>query len=227
MNELTLPGATDRSALARTPTAAPRRPRIVAAGLIAGSVVAAVWTGAANDENQAAVAERPTVRSSELYALDYRRQLFDFERAGYGKSQQVDEDWREIVGDVHFDGSRLALIETFESSGRILDLGRDVQPDNEFSVFFGLRWVRRRFVTREFPYQDRFVPFNSIDRDLVFSLPDESNRVVALKAGHTYLLRFARRAKVEDGRIYLVRVVGLQPGQRVEFIWRELKHFDA
>ena len=51
-------------------------------------------------------------RSMTLNALDYRLSLYDLKAERHGSSRQLDDQLREYVGDVLFDGESLHILET-------------------------------------------------------------------------------------------------------------------
>lgn len=157
-----------------------------------------------------------------LYAFDHQRQIYSFLERSLGTSRQIDQDVRGYVGELYFTGRELTLLENDVYSGVLLDLGRDVQPDSEFSVYYGLRVYKKRFQLRRFPFQDRFVSYDGIDRHVVFGQPTDEHLSVGISPGHTYLLRLAHRTLVGDENLYLLRVLEHTPGVSVTFVWRSV-----
>ncbi len=190
----------------------------------ASAVAIALFVGGAHGiEEDETVKHGPEKWVAELYALDHTLNLYDFDRRDFGHSFQIDAELRDYVGDIHFDGERLALVQDYHRSGRIVDLGREKTPDDEFSMFYGLRLNRRRFEQRVFPYDDEFNDFARIDERSFFSRPDGTQLVTKIQVGHTYALRMAHPTRVEPGRVLVVRVIDFVPGVRVRFCWRWLE----
>ncbi len=103
-----------------------------------------------------------------LNALDYQQRLYSFLQKSFGTSRQIDEEVREYIGELYFTGRELTLLENDVYSGVLIDLGQDIQPDSEHSVFYGLRVYKKRFQMRQFPFHDRYLANNEIDRNVVF-----------------------------------------------------------
>ena len=155
---------------------------------VAGVAAIAVSMARVSDAN--VVRSFPSSRKHvTLNAFDYRQRIYSFLRKSFGTSRQVDKDFREYVGELYFTGRELTLLENDIYSGVLIDLGRDVQPDSEFSVFYGLRVYKRHFQMPQFPYQDHFRSYNEIDRSVVFGRPTDGHLSVGIGLGHTYLLR--------------------------------------
>ena len=161
-----------------------------------------------------------------LNVFDYRQRLYDFSKRSFGTSYQIDEELRQYTGDVHFTGRELSILEDLEYSGVFLDLGRDVQPDSEYSLFHGLRIYKKNFQARQFPFQDSYLPFKGIDRNVYFGRPTDTDRSVEIGLGHTYLLRLAHRTRVGEERMFLLRVLDYTPGVKVTFMWRRLENLE-
>lgn len=158
-----------------------------------------------------------------LNAFDYRQKIYSFLQKSFGTSRQIDADLREYIGELYFTGRELTLLENDDYSGVLLDLGQDVQPDSEFSLFYALRVYKKRFQMPQFPFHKRYLMYDAIDRDVVFGRPDDAHLAAGIGLGHTYLLRLAHRTRIGDDRLYALRVVDYTPGVTVTFMWREVE----
>jgi hypothetical protein len=163
-----------------------------------------------------------TVRQLSLNALDHNLCIFDFETGSLGSSRQIDAVVREYVGNLLFTGDRFVVLENERYSGTFLDLGEETKPDNEFSLFYGLELYKRRFQLRQFPYTDRYLPYDGIDSVKFFTDNRDPLTTVEAKLAHLYLLRLFHRTRVADDRTVLLRVIDHVPGVRVTVLWRDL-----
>lgn len=158
-----------------------------------------------------------------LNALDFRLNIFDFRKWRRGLSRQVDQNYREFIGDALFSGKTLSLIENEYYSGHLLPLGESAGPDSEFSLYNGLRIYKRTFQVREPPFLDRWVPFPAIDAPQFFGRIREPSLEAVLEVNHVYLLRLFHRTRLAEDRVFLLRVLDLVPGVSVTFQGRELE----
>jgi hypothetical protein len=157
-----------------------------------------------------------------LNALDHRLNIYDFRAAGLGFSRQYDDTLREFVGDVIFDGQELAVIENDRYTGVIIDLGEGKLPDTEFSLYYSLRLYKRGFQVRDFPFRERYLPYDGIEPNSFFGRPRDPTTAIKVALGHTYLLRLHHRTTTLDERFYLVKVIEHTPGLKMVAIWREI-----
>ncbi len=175
--------------------------------------------------------ETASVRASRkqvtLNALDYRQRIYSFLQKSLGTSRQIDKELREYVGELYFTGRELTLLENDFFSGVLIDLGRDVQPDSEFSVFYGLRVYKKRFQMPQVPLQDHYLTNNEIDRNVIFGRPTDAHLSAGIGLGHTYLLRLTHRTRIGDERLYVLRVLDYTPGVKVTFMWRQIEMLTA
>ena len=155
-------------------------------------------------------------------ALDYQQTLYDFSSGELRASRQIDSKLREYPGDLLFDGNDFTLIDTYDRSGLLVDLGKSAEADSEFSLFYGLRQYKRHLQKNRFPYTGDFVTFAGLDRDLFFGRPVDGFQQQRIHLGHTYALRLAHRTRVGDERLLLLRIIDFTPGVRVTMQWREL-----
>ena len=166
--------------------------------------------------------EEGETRSMTLNALDYRLSLYDLKAERHGSSRQLDDQLREYVGDVLFDGESLHILETERYTGLFVDLGEERKPDTEFSLFHALRIYKRGFQYLQFPFNDRYVPYDGIDPGSFFLNRRDAARSVKIAIGHVYLLRFHHRTAVGDERMYIFRVIEHTPGVVFTALYREL-----
>lgn len=175
------------------------------------------------DAAGAGAAPRASRHQVTLNALDYRQRIYSFLRQSFGTSRQIDKDLREYTGELYFTGRELTLLENDVYSGVLVDLGRDQQPDSEFSAYYGLRVYKKRFQMPQFPYGDQYLTTNEIDRNVVFGRPTDQHLSAGIGLGHTYLLRLTHRTRIGDERLYALRVLDYTPGVKVTFMWRQVE----
>lgn len=210
------------------------RSRFRILGLVAGVATMLAWlVGMALDSSlenaslaaseREASARESGVRTFTLNALDHRLNIYDFYKPGLGYSLQVDEVLREYVGNLLFTGDSLAVLENERYSGKFVDLGRGPQPDTEFAPFHALRIYKRRFQIRQFPFADRYLPYEAVDPTAFFAESRDPVTVVRPNAGHVYLLRLFHRTRVADDRIFLLKVIDHVPDVKVTVLYRELE----
>ena len=186
------------------------------------------WLHAVEDEQSAhGEAGLDRIRSVTFNALDYRQTLYSFSAGSLRASRQIDADFRDYPGDLLFDGDSLTLLETYDRSGIVVDLGKSTEADSEFSLFYGLRQFKRHLQKNNFPYLGDFEPFAGVDRDVFFGRPVEGLQEMRIHLGHTYAVRLMHRTRLRDERVILVRVIDYTPGVRVTIQWRDVPNEGA
>lgn len=177
-----------------------------------------------------------SVRRFTLNALDHTLCIFDFETESPGSSRQIDEVVREYAGNLLFTANRsgtrsgggdfardlFVVLENDRYSGTFLDLAEEAKPDTEFSLFYGLRLYKRRLQLRQFPYADRYLPYEGLDSTRFFSDNRDPLTTVEVRLSHVYILRLFHRTRVADDRTVLLRVIDHVPGVSVTVLWRDL-----
>jgi hypothetical protein len=157
-----------------------------------------------------------------LNALDYRLNIFDLRQGQRGLSRQIDEHYREFIGDILFTGEDLVVLENDRYSGHFISLGEERKPDSEFSLFHSLRLYKRNFQVRQFPFLERFIPYPRIDATAFFTVREPvTSMKVAL--ANLYLVRLFHRTRVGDERVFLLRILEQIPGVKVTVMWREVQ----
>ena len=189
---------------------------------LAGVTSIAVSMARVSDATET-VSVRASRKQVTLNALDYRQRIYSFLQKSLGTSRQIDEEIREYVGELYFTGRELTLLENDTYSGVLIDLGQDIQPDSEYSVYYGLRVYKKRFQMRQFPFHDRYLNNNVIDRNVIFGRPTDAHLSTGIGLGHTYLLRLTHRTRIGDERLYVLRVLDHTPGVMVTFMWRQVE----
>ncbi|MGQ9591885.1 MAG: hypothetical protein ACUVYA_16515 [Planctomycetota bacterium] len=164
-----------------------------------------------------------SVRRIELNALDYCLEVYDLGGGGPGYSRQFDESVRLYFGDVLFSGEKLVAIENERRTGSIADLGKNEAPDTEFSLFHGLRLWKRNLQRRQFPFPDRYLPFEGFDSKAFFAEREAPQTSAEVRLGHVYVVRLFDRARVGGDRVFLLKAIEFAPGVRVVFLSRELE----
>jgi hypothetical protein len=210
------------------------RSKLRIVGLVTVVVTVLVWlAGAALDssaeERRVSAAERGArtgragVQSFTLNALDYRLNIYNFYKPGLGYSEQIDEVLREYVGNLLFTGDSLTVLENERYSGKFVDLGIGPQPDTEFAPFHALRVYKRRFQIRQFPFVDRYLPYEAVEPTEFFAESRDPVTSVRLKTGHVYLLRLFHRTRVAEDRVFLLKTIEFVPDVKVTVLYRELE----
>ncbi len=159
-----------------------------------------------------------------LNALDHRLNIYDLRQDKPGLSRQLDENYREYLGDLFFNGEDLLVLENDRYTGHFLLLGEDKKPDTEFAMFHSLRIYKRTFQLRQFPFLDRYLPYPAIEPNSFFGAVREPRTGAKMSLGHAYLLRLYHRTTVGDERIFLLKVIDVTPGVKVSVLWRELEN---
>jgi hypothetical protein len=162
------------------------------------------------------------VRSMTLNSMDYRLSIYELANGRHGESRQVDDQVREYLGDVLFDGENLVILESDTHTGLFIDLGEERRPDTEFSFFHALRVHKRSFQMPHFPFRDRYVHYDGIDPNAFFTHRRDAVRSVKPTLGHTYLVRIHHRTALNEERMYILRVIELTPGVTFTALYREL-----
>lgn len=190
--------------------------------ILGGAVVALAAAGGAVREKGPLRGEG-SVREIELNALDHRLDVYDLRGGAPGYSRQFDENLRLDFGDVLFTGEKLVAIEDERRAGVVADLGRNEAPDTEFSLFHGLRLWKRNLQRRQFPFPDRYLPFEGFDSRAFFSEREDRQTSVDVRLGHVYIVRLFERARVGGDRVFLLKAIEFAPGVRVVFLSKELE----
>ena len=195
-------------------------------GTVLGAIGVAVLSSLASDSPRTAegLEDRGARVAGQMtfYALDFRQRTYDFSAKRFVHGYQVDGDLRYLPGDLDFDGRALRILNDYDYTGAIVDLGRE-DASNEFSNFYGLRYHQKRLQLREFPYGNRFVFLREFDNDGFFGRPSDDALQIDPQLGHTYLLRITHRTKIKDERFYVLRVLDLTPGAKLTMMWRPLE----